>query len=133
MKKLRRLNLGKLQYSDKKRISGLRLNYDLWRAEQNPPIPQRCDNINCPFYSNPLIWNKGELKLILDHINGVNSDNRTQNLRLLCPNCDSQNVDTRGGANKGRVKKRPGGFEITNKSGSHDYTMFAGTEHFHIK
>jgi hypothetical protein len=26
----------------------------------------------------------------LDHVNGVNDDYRLENLRLLCPNCDSQ-------------------------------------------
>ena len=35
-------------------------------------------------------WRESPLVLILDHIDG-NSDNwRTENLRLLCPNCDSQ-------------------------------------------
>lgn len=35
-------------------------------------------------------WNGQELPLILDHINGVNDDNRICNLRLVCSNCDSQ-------------------------------------------
>lgn len=35
-------------------------------------------------------WNNKDLVLILDHINGNNSDNRLQNLRFLCPNCNSQ-------------------------------------------
>lgn len=36
------------------------------------------------------MWNNKPLSLQLDHINGVNNDNRLQNLRFLCPNCHSQ-------------------------------------------
>jgi 5-methylcytosine-specific restriction endonuclease McrA len=35
-------------------------------------------------------WNCKKLVLRLDHINGVNNDHRDNNLRFLCPNCDSQ-------------------------------------------
>jgi len=46
-------------------------------------------------YECALCKNKGEwlgnpLPLILDHINGTNNDNRLENLRFVCSNCDSQ-------------------------------------------
>ena len=41
-------------------------------------------------------WQGKKLSLQLDHINGINNDNRPQNLRFLCPNCHSQ-TDTYAG------------------------------------
>ncbi len=35
-------------------------------------------------------WNGKPISLEIDHINGVNDDNRLDNLRILCPNCHSQ-------------------------------------------
>ena len=35
-------------------------------------------------------WNGKPLSLQLDHINGVRTDHRLENLRILCPNCHSQ-------------------------------------------
>ena len=38
----------------------------------------------------------GRIPLELDHINGVSSDNRIENLRILCPNCHSLKPTHRG-------------------------------------
>lgn len=35
-------------------------------------------------------WNGKPMPLILDHINGTNNDNRIENLRFVCSNCDTQ-------------------------------------------
>ena len=41
-------------------------------------------------------WNKKEIALELDHINGDGHDHRLENLRFLCPNCHSQTKTFRG-------------------------------------
>ena len=35
-------------------------------------------------------WNNNPISLDLDHINGIHSDHRKENLRFMCPNCHSQ-------------------------------------------
>lgn len=40
-------------------------------------------------------WMDKEISLELDHINGINTDNRIENLRILCPNCHSQTLTFR--------------------------------------
>jgi 5-methylcytosine-specific restriction endonuclease McrA len=47
-------------------------------------------------------WLEKPLTLHLDHINGDHSDNRIENLRLLCPNCHSQ-TETYTGRNKKKI------------------------------
>lgn len=44
-------------------------------------------------------WNGSHIVLHLDHINGVNTDHRIENLRILCPNCHSQ-TETYCGKNR---------------------------------
>lgn len=44
----------------------------------------------CQICSMNQVWQGKPLVLRMDHINGVRSDCRVENLRLICPNCDSQ-------------------------------------------
>jgi hypothetical protein len=41
-------------------------------------------------------WNGEPAPIELDHINGVRTDNRLENLRILCPNCHAQTKTYRG-------------------------------------
>ena len=55
------------------------------RVIEQKMIPYQC--FNC---GNTGEWMGKSLPLILDHINGINDDNRVENLRFACSNCDSQ-------------------------------------------
>lgn len=107
-------------------------HYLAWRKKQNPQIPERCDNPECIFYAKALIWNDKPLKLILDHFEGNNSDNRPHKLRLLCPNCNSQ-LETNGGGNKGKIEKSKGGFAKIRPDGKKDYILPIQAGSFIIK
>lgn len=49
-------------------------------------------------------WNGKPIPLDLDHINGISTDHRIENLTLLCRNCHAQ-TDTFCGKNKKRIYK----------------------------
>ena len=49
-------------------------------------------------------WNGKPLVFVLDHIDGDASNNRRENLRMICPNCDSQ-LDTFKSKNKNSKRR----------------------------
>lgn len=62
------------------------------------------DSYKCAVCGLEPFWNGKPLVLTLDHKNGKNRDNRYENLRWICPNCDRQS-DTYGMKNKKNLQK----------------------------
>lgn len=58
----------------------------------------------CAICGCPPVWRGLPLVLRLDHINGDNRDCRDGNIRLVCPNCDSQ-LPTFTGRNRANRKR----------------------------
>lgn len=50
----------------------------------------------CDICGQESIWQGKELTLILDHKNGINNDDRLENLHWVCPNCNAQLNTTNG-------------------------------------
>jgi 5-methylcytosine-specific restriction endonuclease McrA len=67
---------------------------------KNRIIKEKLIEYKCLECGNEGEYNGMALSLHLDHINGVNDDNRIENLRFLCPNCHSQTETYAGKANK---------------------------------
>ena len=76
------------------------MNLNLILKEQN--------NV-CAICGSPPIWNGKPLVFVLDHIDGHASHNYRNNLRMICPNCDSQ-TDT---------------FKSRNKNGERSYYRYS--------
>lgn len=58
----------------------------------------------CSICRHKPIWQGKDLTLVLDHINGNNTDDRLENLRWVCPNCNSQLETTCRSKNKHKKK-----------------------------
>jgi hypothetical protein len=60
----------------------------------------------CEMCGQGELWMGKKISLILDHINGCNTDNRIENLRIVCPNCNAS-LPTHGGKNVKHQAKIP--------------------------
>jgi len=75
------LPLEQILIENSKYINGTNIKKKLYKEELKEEKCELCGIGN--------IWNNKKLTLQLDHINGVHSDNRIENLQIICPNCHS--------------------------------------------
>lgn len=80
-------------FKNKSTVGGVRLRAFAKSSDHIPYVCAECGNAG--------VHNGKELVLQLDHRNGINTDNRIDNLRFLCPNCHTQT------ATYSRSKRRP--------------------------
>ena len=58
----------------------------------------------CEMCGQGEMWRGRRMALVLDHINGVHDDNRLENLRIVCPNCNAT-LDTHCGRHERRKRR----------------------------
>lgn len=82
---------------DGSRIQSFALKKRLFAAELKLPMCELCGWAE--------VSTDGRIPVELDHINGTHTDNRLENLRILCPNCHSLQSTHRGKNKKVRYAR----------------------------
>lgn len=84
--------------SCKKKLSDILIENSTYCGIKNRLYKEGLKEKKCELCNQDENWNGKKMSLTLDHINGINNDNRIENLRIICPNCDAT-LDTYGGRN----------------------------------
>lgn len=90
-------NKGKKIPGEKIPLSKILVNGSTYRTSLIRPrlIKEGLKEHKCEICGNTT-WQGKEIPLELHHINGINTDNRIENLQLLCPNCHALTDTFRG-------------------------------------
>lgn len=83
--------------SNHKYITSNKLKKKLYDEGLKEPKCEKCGIVN---------WEEKPLTLHLDHVNGDSSDNRLDNLQILCPNCHSQTTTYAGRNSNSYYRKK---------------------------
>lgn len=92
---------GKPKPSNKKKLDEILVENSTYLHTSNLRDRLYKDNLKnreCEMCGQSEEWKGEKMSLILDHINGVHDDNRLENLRIVCPNCNAT-LSTHGGKN----------------------------------
>jgi hypothetical protein len=92
---------GKLILTEQKILSGKKVHLHTLRRYLFKVRPNECE------ICKRLEWNGVAIPLVMDHIDGNPANNKIENLRLICPNCDRL-TSTFGSKNRGFGRKSRG-------------------------